>query len=166
MIGLFQIPQGIIKNIELWYLDNNNQEGIRLKFQELKKLSGYGFDNTHLLFSNVYGHLFAINIHFQDISRIHTSPKWEFCIWDATGNTSIGTIWQPVENKETDRLSDENYKELRRLTENFTKGIVKCSACGKEINKVDIAGRYFAGIYCQHCWDTKYKAIEAKETYE
>ena len=43
---------------------------------------------------------------------------------------------------------------------------VNCSACDKEITYNEIAGRYFAGIYCKECWENKYKEIEAKETYE
>jgi hypothetical protein len=166
MIGMFQIPQREIQNIELWWLDGNNPEGIKLKFKELKKLSGYSFDNPHLLYSNIYGNLFSIHIHFADVNRVNKSQKWEISIWDEKGSTSIGTIFQPVENKETDKLLDNNYKELSRLTENFSKEIMQCSNCGKEIKKSEIAGRYFAGIYCQHCWDTKYKAIEAQETYD
>lgn len=45
-------------------------------------------------------------------------------------------------------------------------GVVRCSDCGKKITKDKIAGRYFAGVYCQECWDTTWKDIEARETYE
>jgi hypothetical protein len=166
MIGIFQIPQRVIQNIELWYLDANNPEGINLKFKELKKLSGYGFDNQYLLFSNIYGHLFAINIHFEDVNRINKTAKWNISVWDATGSTALGSLIQLVETKESDRLSNVTYKELSRITENFTKEIVSCSSCNKQIKKSEIAGRYFAGIYYQHCWNTKYKAIEAKESYD
>jgi len=166
MIGGFQIPQRIIQEKELWWLDGNNPNGIIIPFKELKRLSGYSFDNRHLYFSNIYGGLFAINIHFQDKTRLSSRIYWEITLWDERGFTSVGCITQDVIDKETDRLSNESYKQLSSLTEKYTKGIITCSNCGKEINRVEIAGRYFAGVYCTDCWETKYKAIEAKETYD
>lgn len=45
-------------------------------------------------------------------------------------------------------------------------GIIRCSDCGRKISADEVAGHYFAGSYCKHCWDTKWKAIEASETYD
>ena len=56
-------------------------------------------------------------------------------------------------------------KAMSKAAKEYTKGIVYCSGCGKEIQKKDIAGRYLAGVYCADCWEQTYKAIEAKETY-
>lgn len=49
---------------------------------------------------------------------------------------------------------------------NWLCGYIKCSDCGELILIEDIAGNYFEVMYCKHCWDTKWKAIEARETYE
>lgn len=49
---------------------------------------------------------------------------------------------------------------------NWLSGYIKCSDCGELIRIEDIAGNYFAGMYCKHCWETKWKAIEARETYD
>ena len=56
--------------------------------------------------------------------------------------------------------------EIFEVIEDKENGIIRCSDCGKKISVNEIAGHYFAGSYCKHCWDTKWKAIEAKETYE
>jgi len=55
---------------------------------------------------------------------------------------------------------------ILKTTEEFINGIIHCSSCGKEINVSEIAGNYFAGVYCQKCWDTKYKELEANESYD
>lgn len=45
-------------------------------------------------------------------------------------------------------------------------GYVHCSDCDTRIKKSDIAGGYFAGVYCQKCWNGKWKEIEAQENYD
>jgi formamidopyrimidine-DNA glycosylase len=52
------------------------------------------------------------------------------------------------------------------LCEDYGRGYVRCSDCETKIKTSEIAGRYFAGVYCKDCWDGKWKAIEAKENYE
>lgn len=160
-IGHLEIPQRIIMDTPLWYLDNNNKDGISKKFKELKKISGYTFDNTHLHWSNIFGHMFSISIHLN-----YKKTYWDVHVWNHTGNESILNFLQKVVTVETDVLSIDNYKKLCGVTENYVRGIIKCSGCGKEIKTTDVAGQYFAGRYCNNCWNNKYKAIEAAENYE
>lgn len=48
---------------------------------------------------------------------------------------------------------------------NYLNGFMRCAECGKVMPLEEIGGNYFAGYYCKHCWETKWRAIEAKETY-
>ena len=60
----------------------------------------------------------------------------------------------------------EFIKWIEKVTDDYLKGVVKCSDCKKTILESEIAGRYFAGIYCEDCWNSKWKKIEEKETYD
>lgn len=165
MIGGLQIPQRNIKEKELYYFETNNKEGVGKIFNELKTMTGYSYDNRQLYFSNIYGDLFSISIYFEDNQRLKTK-KWIIHVWNQTGGHGLGEIYQDVVDKETDKLSDENYKKLCEITENYSKGKFKCSDCGKLITKSEIGGQYFAGRYCSDCWERKWKKIEAKENYD
>jgi hypothetical protein len=84
---------------------------------------------------------------------------YEGYLWDSTGGTCL--------------CSGENYKSIEEFEKekdiaiaNWEQGKLRCSHCGEIIDYAENSGhRYFAGIYCQHCWDTKYREIEANETY-
>jgi len=159
-IPMMQIPQSEIKNHTLWWLDMNNRsdDSRSANFKLMKKMSGYTFDNNKTLWSNIYGHFFSILV-----NNYH--DEWHISIWDAGGSTSICDITQEMVDKETDILSDVNYKTLCKFSEQYSRGITPCSRCGKSLKKEEIAGRYFAGVYCTECWEGEMKEIEAKETY-
>ena len=163
-IAHLEIPQYTIFEKPLWYYEGNNTNGINKLFKELKSLTGYGFDNTHLKWSNIFGVHFAISVYF--VIRKRQPVGWEISLWDASGQVALGRLCQELVDKEKDILSDENYREMCRITENYVKGIISCSDCKTEIKKTEVAGHYFAAHYCKDCWERKWKAIEAKETYD
>lgn len=163
-IAHLEIPQYIIFEKPLWYYAMSNPDGINKLFKELKSLTGYGYDNTHLKWSNIFGVHFTIAVSF--VIRQGNPIGWEITLWDATGQVALGSIYQKIVDQEKDVLSDENYREMYRITENYVKGIIACSDCKTEIKKTEVAGNYFAGNYCKDCWERKWKAIEAKETYD
>ena len=156
-----EIPQDVIFNKPLWHFDMNNQEGIRKTFKQLKDLTGYRFDDMNIEWSNIFGHLFSISVHLEEHNK-----TWMISVWDHTGTTSICRMNQEYKDKDTDVLSQKNYQKLQQETEDFVRGYIKCSDCKTKIRKTEIAGSYFAGRYCTDCWEGKWKAIEAKETYE
>lgn len=93
---------------------------------------------------------------------IRTYGHWDqLYIWANNGCTSIGHY---------DDIKDKSIEELVDIVEtdisNYLNGYIKCSDCGKLIKKAEVAGTYFAGSYCKDCWEGKWKAIEAKETYD
>lgn len=58
--------------------------------------------------------------------------------------------------------------EVKHAITDLLNGIIHCSDCGKPMDRNEVKGykrHYFAGAYCQTCWDSKWKAIEARETY-
>ena len=85
----------------------------------------------------------------------------ELCIRANDGGTSIGRY---------NNIKDKSTEELVGIVEtdisNYLNGYISCSDCGKLIKRTEVAGTYFAGSYCKDCWEGKWKAIEAKETYD
>lgn len=85
----------------------------------------------------------------------------EFDIWD-NDDKFLGSFYIKIENPPT----EEFIKWINRIVEEYIAGIVHCSDCGREIKKNEIAGRYFAGVYCKECWDREWAEREARETYD
>ena len=102
------------------------------------------------------------NIGYFD-NKIHIwSPKDE-TIPENLREISIGGFEYPVDSKS---VPDHDFiKWLEKTVDNFENHIINCCECGKEIAFSEIAGKYFAGVYCKDCWENKWKEIEAKEDY-
>ena len=64
-------------------------------------------------------------------------------------------------------IPDDDFIEwIENITYEYINGIVHCSDCNKSLKEEEIAGRFFAGIYCKECWEKEWKEREAKETYD
>lgn len=96
---------------------------------------------------------YHINIYSED------SEKFECYVWAHEGSLSI------LDKKFTNK--DDMQTAIHQAIEQFEKDKIHCCDCGKECDYQDIRyNRYFAGIYCDDCWNRKWKAIEEAETYE
>ena len=92
------------------------------------------------------------------------------CLWSPedkndsrVNGISIGGFDYPVNQKS---VPDYDFiKWIEKTVDNFENHIINCCECGKEIAFSEIAGKYFAGVYCKDCWENKWKEIEAKEDY-
>lgn len=84
-----------------------------------------------------------------------------FSIWDCS-DRSLGHFKIDI----NEIPSNEFIKWVEERVKDSCNGFVHCSDCDKKLPVVDIAGRYFAGIYCKDCWEHHgWKEKEAKETY-
>jgi hypothetical protein len=90
---------------------------------------------------------------------------WEIVVWANGGQTSVINKKIPAETEIGNVVSEEIHSQLFNAMLDWSNGYQLCSCCKTRVKKESIAGRYFAGSYCAHCWETKYKAIEARETY-
>lgn len=84
----------------------------------------------------------------------------EFHLWDDFSQ-ALGGFKVDINKVPSQKFIDW----IENITKEYCESIVHCSDCDKTIKKDEIAGRYFAGIYCSDCWNRKWKAVEAKETY-
>lgn len=83
-----------------------------------------------------------------------------FCLWN-DNSASLGRYKINAQKPP----SDDFIEWIEKITKEYCDGIVHCSCCNKEIKKNEIAGRFFAGIYCKDCWEREYREKEAREDY-
>ena len=117
--------------------------------------------NPNIRFSNIYGTEFSFGLYGH--THLITKQTWyDLSVWDSRGSTSIISGIIPEDSSEREAF----VKKVLDTSEHFTAGKIHCSDCGKLVNYHEVNGnRYFAGIYCNECWERKWKAIEAKENY-
>jgi hypothetical protein len=126
--------------------------------KQLKQISGYLYDNDICRFSDIFGKEFAFSLYGDTYME---NKIFSMSVWDYTGTTLIFHDKIPAENRK------EFIGALLHDCEEFSKGRKKCSDCGKWINYRECEiNRYFAGVYCNDCWNGKWKSIESKENYE
>lgn len=132
------------------------QQNILIKTNELEKFIRDNLNNGEL-----WEHL-----HFCIADRAEyftlSDHVGSMQLWGQNGLTSICYY--------NSKLStDENIKKMVEYFDDYLAGFIHCSDCGKKFPAAECAHyrrSYFAGRYCQDCWDNKWKAIEAKETYD
>lgn len=161
------IPQHEIQQSPLNYFELNNKDGLSKKNNQMYEILKDKKYNTSpsILWSDSYGNLRTIMIVYSKTTQ-YGVERFNITMWDEKGGTTLCNINQPIINKEIDILSNENYKILSEKSIMWMNGKMNCSKCKCEIDyKENSRHRYFAGIYCQSCWDGGMKQIEAQETY-
>lgn len=143
-----------------WSTLNRNMEEGRIACKVLGK---YGFDNSNSLLQNIYGHWFSFSLDYALDKDTHTN-YWYFHLWDYTGNHALYSV--KVKCDMYNVPAKESVEKIIEIMDMYSRDEVHCGDCNKIIKKSDIAGNYFAGHYCSICWETKWKAVEARETYE
>lgn len=120
--------------------------------QQAKVASGYIWDNSNFMFSDICGRMYTFQIHGNLLS-----------VWNYTGNTSLFDGFIPQTTPAEKRAFINN---VIHICENFSNGLAQCSSCHKDMDyEENKTHHYFAGIYCADCWEREYKEKEAKETY-
>ena len=131
-----------------------------VKFKELEQ-----FKEDYIKFRNSFFIGSPIN---REIYLQRKGMKFAFAIYDNEfylwheGHNSLG-------QREVDINSTPDEKFIKWIDEkinNRINGKINCSDCGKILDEKEVAGRYFAGLYCKDCWERTWKEIEAKENYD
>ena len=165
---------------------------LREKCVALKVVTGYGFDNTDTRISDIYGFNFKFSLHstkpkigsplykqymkmFPDKVRgktIRTENIFNLSVWDVTGGRAVfSTTFWIDDFKEP--IPVEVRKGYESAMDDFRKGSLKCSDCGKP-TEANTHNRYFAGSYCDDCWLGRtgkhkdgggWQKVEANESY-
>lgn len=89
---------------------------------------------------------FAVAIHNNEVT-----------VWGRGGVVSLGHT--------TGSLEEVIAFAIERI-DMYRQGYIFCSDCGRPVQRSAIAGNFFAGQYCNTCWHTKWKFINAAENYD
>ena len=161
------IPLEVFKKMHQYNVPVKKLKEYVEDFQSFRnKWIGYNLGNSCVLYQSNSGKKYTISIYpdmrYEGKARIEIGTA-SIHVWDESGGESILTIEQgPWNDAPTISLLDSLYDTIKK----YESGVIHCSDCGKPINKGEIAGSYFAGRYCSECWENKWKAIEARETYD
>ena len=128
---------------------------LQKEFGQLKKAVNTLFNRYNssisIRVSNIFGEEFTFALYGKTIN-----------LWNSSGGTSLGFATL------SDNLSvrKEQLQNIIKKLEKFSNGIIECGLCGKDMNyQENLSHRYFAGLYCQTCWNDEMKEIESKENY-
>ena len=128
-------------------------EQMRIK---IKEVSGFTWDNSTCRFSNIYGTEFKFSMH-PDKENIHLT------VWGLESQQLL-YISIPIQGDRAPAI-----KKILEIADLWTYGKMHCSnpACNKEMFYRENAGhRFYAGIYCQECWDSQFHHLAATENYD
>jgi len=102
---------------------------------------GYKWDTANIRLVNIFGDSFAIDVY-------KTRDIITLTMWDSRGHVALGTYTMAEYG-----FKDFEFNRLCNTMINWSKGIMPCSGCGKEIDyqKYRNQSRY-AGVYCDDCF--------------
>lgn len=128
---------------------------LNILHERVKKAVNYKFDHPSTKISDICGHLFTVMF----------SGFGLFMLWDDAGSTTL--LSRAIKLDQNQCLSQKLVDEIELIMAEYRHGYIHCTHCETKIKTKEIAGRYFAGVYCEDCWENKgFKKREAKETYE
>lgn len=158
------IHENHLKKIKLIDLDINNKTENSLNFIEnqFKSIINSNKISKRFLQTIFKGDLFSFNVSIM-FTIGKKNKHWNISVWDVNGNTSVSKKTFNIIDENNDTIPSDVYYEIIKNCNNYTNNIYRCNGCG--VNMKKIAGRYFAGGYCEKCWNSKYRAIEANENY-
>lgn len=185
MYGIIILTENDLKRMSVFEFEKPLKE----KHIALKVITKYDWDNTHTCIENGYGDFFAFSLYREDCARqsirhkelqkifgknVEINKTFNYTIWNCSGNITILNGLFEVKNWK-DTIPKEDLNLIKKATENFSRGLVCCSDCKKELEIMrEVAGHYFAGSFCKDCWfgiggkhinDGGWKRIEAQENY-
>lgn len=127
--------------------------------KELREISGYKWGGSFVRLTATFG------MEFKVIFSQHGGENsgWFCSIWTMNELTIVRLVDLPKDRSEV----NEFITKILYAMDRWAEGYIKCSSCGTlHEYKVIKSNRYFAGTYCQTCWEREFKAIEAKENYD
>lgn len=123
-----------------------------------KYISKYWQGDDIFRLRNIFGTEFSFLI-TQD--KYMENDIYALSVWDYRGDTLVFAGKIPDKN----RVSF--IRNFEKSVDNYSNGIIKCGECKKDVPyQQNRSHRHFAAIYCDECWNTKWKAIAAKEKYD
>ncbi len=90
-------------------------------------------------------------------------PRWEVMLWDGIAHINIGH-WMT----QNDRLTEAEYEDIKLHISKYAEGTIRCTRCNEWISapKKDWKYRFYAGVYCQKCWDSDIATQAAADNFD
>lgn len=130
------------------------------KAYELRQKGTIVFNNQVCLLLQYKGAQFNLGIYDQGV---WAGNRPQLSLWAKNGCLALGT-WNAQSGT---NLSEEQYKDIILVLDTYLEGKMRCSKCGDWIPlPTGYVRMYFAGAYCEKCWEGGMKQQEARETYE
>ena len=87
-------------------------------------------------------------------------PKYHFHCWYKGGQTSY-----PIDAEQIEAIRKDGIEAFMKWLDRRTKsGLIKCTACGRQMHETDVAGRpLFAGVNCADCWKKHQEHLELEK---
>lgn len=160
----FIIHDSVFKKTPLTNFQYNNQ--IQKDYRNGgKALIGSKWDNKTSQILYLSGGFFSFSVILDHLKG--KSREWLLSFWDVSGNISLYNIRFDVVNEEIDILPENIHEKIVEILTDYNKGYIRCTKCKKRIPLSEVAGSYFAGRYCDECWNKRgMKEKEAAETYD
>lgn len=185
MRGMIAIPLKALETLPVREFGKPMKE----KFIALKVITGYEFDDAKLLITSE-GDWFSLSVHrecgigLQSIkhkelqkafgARVDLNKVYKITLWDYRGVEGLYADEFVIESydKPIPPTIARNVKDVMNL---YSRGKILCADCERIIARSEIAGHFFAGVYCAACWlgrtgkhkgEGGWQAVEARETYE
>jgi hypothetical protein len=122
----------------------------------IKEQTGQYWDNPRTSFATITGAPFSFSVY-----------GTKLIVWAHDGSLSLGHFEATVKGAQ----------EALRVAKAYEHGKIHCSGCGQEVLLTEIGGHFYAGSYCQRCWNEDWidaqgrrhenmKAVERRENYD
>ena len=185
MEGMIIISRRELETLPIWEFEKPMKE----KFIALKVITGYQFDNTKLLIKSgrdwfslsIYresgiGHHSIKHKELQKAfgTRVDLNKVYTITLWDYRGMEGL-YVGEIVIESYDKPIPSTVVRDVEDTMELYSQGKITCADCGRIIERSEIAGHFFAGVYCDPCWlgrrgehkgEGGRQAVEARETYE
>ena len=113
---------------------------LKTLWYKTKDAVNYKWDNCEIKVSNIFGECFAVQFHVEN-------GEGSVSMWNENGQVSLDSY--KIRN---DKFLD--YARMVEIMENWTRGIVPCSKCGRPFKYHERENRtMFAGVFCEECWE-------------
>lgn len=162
------IPFHVLENTALMHLHRGSKRMEELD-GAMKLLTNSQNDNPRFSL-DLDGYLHSIGIY--ESKDAYGNPDYHLHIWDVRGTISLYS--KKIKKAKTKHrqynfditvIDPEQLKELKKILRAWNRdSTVSCTKCGRPHN--NLSNQYFAGVYCNTCWEGGIKQQEARETYE
>jgi len=185
MEGMIIISSRELETLPVWEFEKPMKE----KFIALKVITGYQFDNTKLLISSGrdwfslfvhresgigYGSIRHKELQKAFGAHVDLNKVYDITLWDYRGTEGLYSSDFVIEDYKKP-IPPTIVHDVEATMELYSQGKITCADCGRIIDRSEIAGHFFAGVYCDPCWLGRtgkhkgkggWQAVEACETYE